>query len=112
MNFSAASGWGTRGALRIAADVFRACKMSKAAKGSVDMTDARSAASYEEISQAALGKLVKLYDEYEKVMLEKGLIDFDDQEILAFRMFEKDPEYLKEHFRFEHIIVDEYQDTS
>ena len=27
-------------------------------------------------------------------------------------MFEKDPEYLKEHFRFEHIIVDEYQDTS
>ncbi|HAL58937.1 MAG TPA: ATP-dependent DNA helicase PcrA, partial [Sarcina sp.] len=53
-----------------------------------------------------------LYDEYEKLMLEKGLIDFDDQEILAFRMFEKDPEYLKEHFRFEHIIVDEYQDTS
>ena len=112
MNFSAATGWGTRGALRIAADVFRACKMSKAAKGSVNMMDARAAASYEEISQAALGKLVALYDAHEKLMMEKGLIDFDDQEILAFRMFEKDPEYLKEHFRFEHIIVDEYQDTS
>ena len=112
MNFSAGAGWGTRGALRIAADVFKACKMSRAAKGSVDMSDARRAASQEEISQAALGKLVELYDDYEKLMMEKGLIDFDDQEILAFRMFEKDPEYLKEHFHFEHIIVDEYQDTS
>lgn len=112
MNFSTSTGWGTRGALRIAADVFRACKMSRAEKGSVDMSDARRAASQEEISQAALGKLVDLYDEYEKLMMEKGLIDFDDQEILAFRMFDKDPEYLKEHFRFEHIIVDEFQDTS
>ena len=112
MNFSALAGWGNRGALRIAADVFKACKMSRAAKGSVDMTDARAAASYEEISQAALGKLVELYDEYEDVMKEKGLIDFDDQEILAFQMLENDPEYLREHYRFEHIIVDEYQDTS
>ena len=43
MNFSNSTGWGTRGALRIAADVFRACKMSRAAKGSVDMSDARRA---------------------------------------------------------------------
>ncbi len=107
MNFSSSNGWGTRGALRIAADVFAACKKSKMTNGTVNMTDARAAASHEEIGPAALEKLVKLYDEYEKVMMEKSLIEFEDQEILAFKMISMDPGYLKEHYKFEHLIVDE-----
>ena len=112
VNFTTSTGWGTRGALSIASSVFKACKNSKAEKGTVDINDARSVTSFEEISPAALEKLVVLYDEYEKVMKEKGLIDFDDQEILTFKMLEKDPAYLKEHYSFEHIIVDEFQDSS
>lgn len=112
MNFSASTGWGNKGALRIAADVFKACKAGKAKSGAVNMYDVRGVASMEEISNVALGKLIALYDEYEKLMLEKGLIDFDDQELLTFKMIEKDPQYLREHFHFEHIIVDEFQDSS
>ena len=48
-------------------------------------------ASYEEISDAALAKLVDLYDEYEKIMKEKGLIEFDDQELLTFKVLDMDP---------------------
>ena len=113
VNFSSSTGWGTRGALRIAADVFAVCKKSKLQNdGTVNIMDAREAASYEEISQTALEKLVKLYDEYERVMMEKSLIEFEDQELLTFKMIKKDPGYLKEHYKFEHIIVDEFQDSS
>lgn len=112
LNFSTSTGWGTRGALRIAADVFKACKKSKAKTGTIDQMAARAVASYEEIGASALTKLITLYDEYEKLMMEKGLIDFDDQEILTFKMIEKDPGYLENRFHFEHIIVDEFQDST
>ena len=112
INYSASGTHGNRGALRIAADVFRACKKSKTKSAGINMSSVRTAASQEEISDAALVKLMALYDKYEKLMLEKGLIDFDDQEFLAFRVIDEDPSYLKEHFPFEHIIIDEFQDSS
>lgn len=113
LNFSATKGFGTRGALSIAKAVFKACKKAKSKNGgTVDASDVRDAASYEEISDAALAKLVDLYDEYEKIMKEKGLIEFDDQELLTFKVLDMDPNYLEKNYKFAHIIVDEFQDTS
>ncbi len=113
MNFSATKGFGTRGALSIAKAVFKACKRVKSSNGGqVSSWDVRDAATYDEISDAALAKLVDLYDEYEETMKEKGLIEFDDQELLTFKVLEMDPGYLENNYKFAHIIVDEFQDTS
>ena len=112
MNFTATKGFGTRGALQIAKAVFKACKVSKAEKGTINMAYARDVVTYDEISDAALTKLVALYDQYETTMKEKGLIEFDDQELLTFKVLEMDPGYLAANYKFAHIIVDEFQDTS
>ena len=111
MNFSASKGFGTKGALRIAADVFHAVKMAKK-NGDDPMMAAHAATSGDDINGAALTKLVALYDKYEDLMKENGLIDYDDQEIMAFRVLDSDPDYLEKHYAFRHIIIDEFQDSS
>ena len=113
MNFSTTTGFGTRGALQVAKVVFKSCKQSKVEhNGTVLMADAEAHVTWDEISRAALAKLVKLFDLYEEQAKERGLIEFDDQELLAFKVIEADPAYLAKRFAFKHVIVDEFQDTS
>ena len=106
-------GFRVRGALQVVADAFRACKKSKAENnGLVISGDIYSALSGDDIPGPAIDKLIGLYDQYEAMMLTKGLIEFDDQERLAFKVIESDPEYLKNRYAFRFLIVDEFQDTS
>ena len=111
LNFSTSKGFGTKGALRIAADVFKAVKTAKK-DGSSAINAARDVTATDDIGPAALSKLVNLYDKYEDQMKEEGLIDFDDQEILTFKVLEKDPDYLNKNYKYKHIIIDEFQDSS
>ena len=103
---------GCRGAIEVAAVVYNACKLSKAETGTIDFMKARAVTTYEEINDSALQKLISYYEEYEKELKEKGLLDFDDQELMAFEVIENDPGYIGRTYQYEHILVDEFQDTS
>lgn len=58
-------------------------------------------------------QIAKVYEEYEKYLLENNLVDFDDLISLTYKLLEQNPELAKttsEKYRY--IMVDEYQDTN
>jgi DNA helicase-2/ATP-dependent DNA helicase PcrA len=75
------------------------------------MVDAREyAARAKDYWQQQVAQVYKLYQERLKA---NNALDFDDLLMLCVRLFEQFPEVL-EHYqgKFEHILVDEYQDTN
>ncbi len=64
--------------------------------------------------EAALQQeLAACYREYQRLLGERGLVDFGDQVLLCLRLFREHPHVLqryRERFRF--ILVDEFQDTN
>ncbi|MDW3214064.1 MAG: DNA helicase PcrA [Ilumatobacteraceae bacterium] len=58
-------------------------------------------------------KQADVYAEYQTRLLKAGAMDFDDLLLNVVRLFREHPEVL-DHYRqrFEHILVDEYQDTN
>lgn len=111
MNYSISKGYGARGALMIAMEVFKAVKIARANNNNVQAAVAAVVTS-QEISGTALSKLIDLYDKYEEHVKSRGLLDFDDQPLLAFQVLRNHPDYIKEHYLYKYIIVDEFQDTS
>ncbi len=73
------------------------------------------------LNEEEIGKLpeneelpvLKLFQEYEKMMREKQQMDYDDQMIFAYRILKNIPQVL-EHFQeqYQYLCVDEAQDTS
>lgn len=58
-------------------------------------------------------ELARVYAEYEKLLREKGLIDFEDQVSLVVELFRSRPSVLEEvRRRYRYILVDEFQDTN
>ena len=58
-------------------------------------------------------KLAEVYREYQARLLRAGAMDFDDILLNAVELFRRHPDVLA-HYRqrFEHVLVDEYQDTN
>ena len=57
--------------------------------------------------------IAKIYQQYEKQMIENNAVDFDDLLLLAVRMLEKFPDIRRKYQdRFQYILIDEYQDTN
>jgi len=57
--------------------------------------------------------IAKIFDEYENSLNNNNAIDFDDMLMLAVKLLEKCPEVREKYFsKFQHILVDEYQDTN
>lgn len=52
------------------------------------------------------------YREYDNALKKDCLAQFADQEPLANRFLDAHPSYLEERYGFEHIIVDEFQDSN
>ena len=53
------------------------------------------------------------YRRYQKQLRASGAVDFDDLLLLTSRLFEEYPEILQKHqSKFDHVQVDEYQDTN
>jgi len=50
---------------------------------------------------------------YQRVLAQRGAVDFDDLLLETWRLLEQDPD-LRAHYqeRFRHVLVDEYQDTN
>lgn len=58
-------------------------------------------------------KIASIFEEYENTLNNNNAIDFDDMLMLTVKLFEQNPEVRKEYYdRFQHILVDEYQDTN
>ncbi|MCD8377462.1 MAG: UvrD-helicase domain-containing protein [Candidatus Gastranaerophilales bacterium] len=58
-------------------------------------------------------RISRIFDEYETVLNNNNAIDFDDMLMLCVRLLEQNPEVREKYYnRFEHILVDEFQDTN
>ncbi len=58
-------------------------------------------------------KRADVYREYQARLLKAGAMDFDDLLVNTVRLFREHPDVLESYReRFEHILVDEYQDTN
>lgn len=66
-----------------------------------------SLSGYDTVS---LDLIFQMYDEYDSQLHMRNLLEYDDQIIQAFKLLEVHPTLFDE-IGFEHIIVDEFQDT-
>ena len=58
-------------------------------------------------------RISQIYDEYEKILNSNNSIDFDDMLMLCVKLLEQNKEVREKYYnRFEHILVDEFQDTN
>ena len=58
-------------------------------------------------------KIAEIYEEYEKALNSNNAIDFDDMLMLTVKLLEQNEEVRNQYYeRFQHIMVDEYQDTN
>jgi len=57
--------------------------------------------------------VTRIYEGYQKALLENNAMDFDDLLVNTVRLFSEFPD-IRNHYsgRFKHILVDEYQDTN
>ena len=63
-------------------------------------------------SSIPMGELFGRYREYDEALKKDCLVQFADQEPLANQFLDAHPEYLEKRYGFEHIIVDEFQDSN
>ncbi len=57
--------------------------------------------------------IAKVFEAYENALNNNNAIDFDDMLMLAVKLLEQNPEVRKKYYdKFQHIMVDEYQDTN
>ncbi len=58
-------------------------------------------------------KIASIYEEYENTLNNNNAIDFDDMLMLTVKLLEQNAEVRSYYYnRFQHILVDEYQDTN
>ncbi len=58
-------------------------------------------------------RIAQAYAEYERRLVAANAMDFDDLLVRTVRMFRDHPDVLEQYSdRFEHVLVDEYQDTN
>lgn len=101
-----------KGALQTAKEAFSVIKKNRLSRGDEDEFKELLGDYYGFINcDAAFTSLFELYDEYDAILHEKNLIEYADQEILIMDLLNQNPYYF-EDFGYEHIMVDEYQDTS
>lgn len=102
-----------KGALYTTSKAFEIMKRKELSGGEKELTILQEEmlhAGYSLAPESAV-KLMDLYAEYDGILHERNLIEFADQELLVMELLRKYPFYF-EDYGFEHIIVDEYQDTN
>lgn len=75
------------------------------------MQDAHTFATYARDFKSQ--RISQIYDDYETALNNNNAIDFDDMLMLCVKLMEQNPEVRKKYYdRFQHILVDEFQDTN
>ena len=77
-------------------------------------SDLVDAAAFEERAGTIYERrIAQAYSEYERRLVAANAMDFDDLLVRTVRMFRDNPDVLEQYSeRFEHVLVDEYQDTN
>ena len=58
-------------------------------------------------------QIAKVYEAYERYLVENNLVDFDDLIALTYKLLDENPELAEETSRrYQYIMIDEYQDTN
>ena len=58
-------------------------------------------------------RISEVYTEYQRRLADASAVDFDDLLVLVVRLFREHPEALERYRkRFQHVLVDEFQDTN
>lgn len=101
-----------RGALYIAKKAFEYIKKDEVTRPAVleNIMYANRLSAFLDGTRSCLA-LLNAYKEYDQILKARNLIEYADQELLVFRLLEKHPDYFKD-YGFEHVIVDEFQDTN
>lgn len=100
-----------KGALAVAGMVF-----SLAKKYGLSVSDGKKCSDYmsDKYNYSLISDictdLLKLYPIYDQNLHDANLIEFDDQLVGIFELMYQDPDFI-EKLGYEHIIVDEFQDT-
>ena len=110
MNYGITTQGGSNGALAIVDNIFSQIKTKNLDWETITAVDIDY--DFTEIPAKAVDKLIKLYGKFDEMCKLKGLISFDDMETYAEKVLIDNPDYLSETYSFEHIIIDEFQDTS
>lgn len=75
------------------------------------MQDATTFATYARDFKSQ--RIAAIYEEYEKALNNNNAIDFDDMLMLTVKLLEQNEDVRRQYYeRFQHIMVDEYQDTN
>lgn len=112
-NFNSIGMKGSKGALEQTKKVFEVIKannLSDNEEGRAALIDGLED-SFKNISDETITDLFELYDKYFMSLKNEDLIEFADQENLIFEVLRKNPYYF-EDLGYEHILIDEAQDTS
>jgi DNA helicase-2/ATP-dependent DNA helicase PcrA len=90
----------------VSADEYRAYA-ERRVKAAMEGGDAARTGAARELEFA------RIYGDHDRLLAERGALDFGDLIVRAFRLLHERP-YVRERVaqRFEHVLVDEYQDTN
>ncbi|MCJ7824330.1 MAG: UvrD-helicase domain-containing protein [Anaerolineales bacterium] len=81
-------------------------RISKAKNALISPADFPTRTYREEVAR-------RVYERYEETLRASNAVDFDDLLLWAVRLFEENPDVRKAYGkRFEHVLVDEFQDTN
>lgn len=102
-----------RGAFAVAKKAFQVIKSKQLTAADADQLCSEMPPSYLRFidSNRAIQGLLDLYQEYDETLKKENYIEYADQELLVFELLKKDQDYFEKN-GYEHIIVDEFQDTN
>lgn len=103
---------GVKGALIIVGDIFRLIKSSGKDVSQITPSDVSGACYNCDVPTSAIQAVINLYPLYDAELKSHNLIEYADQEMMPFKVFELIPDYLQSRFVFKHIIIDEFQDSN
>lgn len=98
-----------KGALHAAREAFDVIKRERLAEGDGAVLKDKMAVMLSD--ERGYEELLELYAEYDAILHEKHLMEFADQELCILDLVDRNPFYFEE-YGYEHIMVDEFQDTN
>lgn len=102
-----------RGALAVAKKAFEIIKVKQLTAIDSHLLSSYMPPSYLRFmnSSQSAQELLDVYQEYEEELKKRNYIEYADQELMVFELLKKYPDYFEKN-GYEHIIVDEFQDTN
>ena len=103
---------GCKGALSVTKKAFETIKSKKLQDLSANEAYIEMPSNIKSfMTRDSMSDLLELYKKYDDILKTNSLIEYADQELLVFKTLEMHPDYFTKR-GYEHIIIDEFQDTN